>query len=79
LPELPPVMDGRTNLFDDARIERSLETWNGGPGWETDQELLKAKLVIAEKDRALSYLLRTQPNFKIVYEDGTAVVFVCAS
>jgi hypothetical protein len=76
LPELPPVMDGRTNLFDDARIERSLETWNGGPGWETDPDLLKAKLVIAEKDRVLTSLLRTQPNYKIVYEDGTAVVFV---
>lgn len=76
LPELPPVLDGRTNLFDDARIERSLETWNGGAGWETDPDLLKAKLVIAEKDRALTHLLRTQPNYKIVYEDGTAVVFV---
>jgi hypothetical protein len=79
LPELPPVMDGRTNLFDDARIERSLETWNGGRGWETDPDLLKAKLVIAEKDRALTHLLRTQPNYKIVYEDGTAVVFVRVS
>jgi hypothetical protein len=69
-------MDGRTNLFDDAHVERSLATWNGGHGWDTDPDLLKAKLVIAEKDRALTDLLRTQPNFKIVYEDGTAVVFV---
>ncbi len=76
LRELPPVMDGRTNLFDDAHVERSLATWNGGHGWDTDPDLLKAKLVIAEKDRALTDLLRTQPNFKIVYEDGTAVVFV---
>ena len=76
LRELPPVLDGRTNLFDDAHIERSLETWNGGVGWEADPDLLKAKLVIAEKDRALTHLLRPQPNYKIVYEDGTAVVFV---
>ena len=79
LPELPPVMDGRTNLFDSARIERSLETWNGGSEWETDPDLLKAKLVIAEKDRALTHILRTRANFKIVYEDGTAVVFVRVS
>ena len=76
LPEIPAATDGRTNLFDDAHIERSLETWDGGAGWEKDPDLLKAKLVIAEKDRALTHILRTLPNYKIVYEDGTAVVFV---
>ncbi len=76
LPEIPVSMDGRTGLYGDRRIERSLKTWNGGVGWETDRDLLKAKLVIAEKDRPLTQLLRHQANFQIVYEDSTAVVFV---
>ncbi|MSP39354.1 MAG: hypothetical protein EXR70_12765 [Deltaproteobacteria bacterium] len=76
LPGVPVSMDGRTGLYGDRRIERSLETWNGGVGWETDPDLLNARLVIAEKDRPLTKLLRHQENFKIVYEDGTAVVFI---
>jgi hypothetical protein len=76
LPEIPVSMDGRTGLYGDRRIERSLETWNGAPGWEADPDLRRAKLVIADRERALTRLLRTQPAFKVVFEDGTAVVFV---
>jgi hypothetical protein len=79
LPEIPVSMDGRTGLYGDRRIERSLATWNGDPGWETDPDLQKARLVIADKGRDLTRLLRSQPNFKVVFEDGTAVVFVRVS
>ncbi len=76
LPEIPVSMDGRTNLFGDQRIERSLRTWNGAPGWESDPDLLKAKLVIAEKHRPLTALLKNHPGFTAVYEDHNAAVFV---
>ena len=46
LPRLPVSMDGRTNLHGDQRIERSVNTWSGLRGWESDPELAKARLVI---------------------------------
>ena len=76
LPSLPVVMDGRVNLYGDEKFERSLNTWQGGKGWESDPDLLKAKVVIAQKDRRLTTFLRVDPNYRIVYEDKVAVVFV---
>jgi len=76
LPDVPVSMDGRTNLFGDRRIERSLAAWDGAAGWESEPDLLKAKLVIAEKHRPLTTLLKSRAGFKLVYEDHNSVVFV---
>jgi len=78
LREPPVVMDGRINLYGDERVERSLNTWQAGPGWETDPELLKARLVISDRARPLVFRLRNHPGYKIAYEDDTAVIFAAA-
>jgi hypothetical protein len=78
LREPPVVMDGRINLYGDERVERSLNTWQAGPGWESDPELLKARLVISDRARPLVFRLRNHPRYKIAYEDDTAVVFAAA-
>ena len=75
LPELPVAMDGRTNLHGD-RVGSSLSTWMGYAGWDADRELTDAQVVIAELTWPLTSLLRMDSRFKLVYEDGTAVVFV---
>jgi len=79
LPELPVVMDGRVNLYGDEKFERSLNTWSGGKGWETDPDLLRAKLIIAKSDRQLTNLLRASPKYRVAYEDKVAVVFAAAN
>lgn len=76
LPQLPVSIDGRLNLFGDDVLQRSLNTWRGGPGWNADPDLVRAKLVIANKQRMLASLLRSHPRFRIVYEDSMAAVFV---
>ncbi|MGE5220469.1 MAG: hypothetical protein ACM3SP_25980 [Chloroflexota bacterium] len=76
LPSIGVVTDGRTNLYEDSQIERSLSTWDGAPGWQADPDLRRANLIIADKGRALTTLLRADPRYKIAYEDATAVVFV---
>ena len=68
-------MDGRANVHGDDRIKNSLTTWDGGPQWADDVELNGAELVIAQKDMALTALLRLDPRFQLVYQDETAVVF----
>jgi hypothetical protein len=78
LPEIPVAMDGRTNLHGDERIARSIATWSGRPGWDSDPELMQANVVIADATRPLTSLLRTDSRFELVYEDATALVFVSA-
>jgi hypothetical protein len=79
LPRLPVSMDGRGNLHGDQRILRSLNTWSGVKGWESDPELMKARLVIGRGKHVLTDLMRTDPRFKLVYEDDIAVVFVAST
>jgi len=76
LPRLLVSMDGRTNLHGDQRIEQSFNTWSGLRGWESDPELMKARLIIGDVKYALTSLMRTDSRFKLVYEDGVAAVFV---
>jgi hypothetical protein len=80
VPELKVMMDGRTNLHGDERIQRSLDTWNGRTGWDEDPELQAAGVVIAEKGFPLVALLRTDRRFREVpqeqHGDELAVIFV---
>ena len=76
LPEFPVAMDGRTNLHGDERIASSLATWNGSTAWAKDPELLQARLIIAQKGKPLTHLIRGDPRYRLVYEDNTAAVFV---
>jgi hypothetical protein len=76
LPNLPVVMDGRTNLNGDKRMERSFATWSGKRDWASDPELVSARLVIADANGALASLMRLSPRYKLVHEDKVAVVFV---
>jgi hypothetical protein len=78
LPHLKVSMDGRGNVHGDERIKQSIMTWNGGSHWSEDVELDRAGVVIAQKDMALSSLLRLDPRFQVAYQDETAVVFVRA-
>ena len=76
LPELPVAVDGRTNLHGDERIASSVATWDGRTGWETDPELLRARLIIGQTGKPLTHLIRRDPRYRLVYEDNTATVFV---
>lgn len=76
LPGIPVGLDGRNPLHGDERILRSVATWGGRPGWDTDQELAASQLVIGNVRKPLVALLRFDPRFRLVYEDDVAVVFV---
>lgn len=76
LPEMPVVIDGRTNVHGQDEIARSLQTWNVlGNDWYDDPLLQKANLVIADPQFALTYALRMDPHFKIVFHDKAVVLY----
>lgn len=76
LPNLPVVIDGRTNLHGDERIERIGNTWAGGPGWQADADLAASGVVIAPADAPLAELLASDGRFAAIYDDALARVFV---
>lgn len=69
-------IDSRSNLHRSDRIDQSAKVWRGEPGWATDPELSTANVVVAEREFALTQLLRLDPRFRLVYEDDIAAVFV---
>jgi hypothetical protein len=73
---LPVSIDGRAGLHGDERIHRSQITWTGEPGWATDPQLNSAGFVIAPVKSPLTQLLRSDPDFKLTYEDQLAALFI---
>jgi len=76
LPRLAVSIDGRSNIHYPDRLSRSLDVWNGKPGWRSDNELSNSRLVIAQHEMALTQLLRLDDQWRVVYEDPIATVFV---
>jgi hypothetical protein len=76
LPELPVIVDGRTNLHGDEHILHVSSTWNCWDDWQDDPELGAANLVVANVNSILGSHLRKDKRFELVHEDGVARVFV---
>lgn len=75
VPEIPVAMDGRTNVHSQDEILRASPLWNGEVGWQNRPELQRANLVISNRWWPLAVLLRSDPRFRIAYEDRTCVLF----
>jgi hypothetical protein len=73
---MPVNIDGRTNLYGNERMDRSIATWGAQPDWASDPELKSAGLVIGPVTAPLTQLLRMDSHYKLVYEDKLAAVFV---
>jgi hypothetical protein len=72
----PVTIDGRTNLYGNARMDRSIATWNAQPNWSSDTMLTSAGVVIGPIVSPLTQVLRLDPRFQLVYEDKLAAVFI---
>lgn len=76
LPQLPVVLDGRTNLHGDERILRIGNTWAAGPSWRDDPDLESAGVILADAQSPLGCVLGLDQRFELVHEDTVARVFV---
>ena len=75
LPDTPVAIDGRTNVHGAARIENSWNTWNLGTNWQSDPNLASANLIIAEPTLPLTKALTQNPDYRLAFSDGTALLF----
>ncbi len=76
LPQLPVVLDGRTNLHGEERILRIGNTWAAGPRWRDDPDLAGAGVILADAQSPLAGVLVLDVRFQLVYQDALACVFV---
>jgi hypothetical protein len=76
LPNLPVVLDGRTNLHGDERIFRIGNTWAAGPSWRDDPDLAASNVILADASSPLASVLVLDDRFQLVYEDALARVFI---
>jgi hypothetical protein len=73
---MPVSIDGRAAFYGDDAISRSNNTWTGAPDWASDPQLKAAGLVLGPAKAPLTQLLRTDPHYKLVYEDKLAAIFI---
>ncbi len=76
MPDQPVAIDGRTDLYGDALDEQFFSTANGAPSYVNDPYLNQAGVVVLQQTNNLVNVLRTDPQFQLVYEDRLAAVFV---
>jgi hypothetical protein len=79
LPEYPVSIDGRTNVYGDARLFTAYRTWEETDAWRDDKDFARANLIVGPVERpelGLVRSLRSRPDWRLVYEDDVSVVFV---
>jgi hypothetical protein len=72
----PVSIDGRAGLYGDTRYFRNIGTWGAAPDWADDSLLQTSNLVIGPSRSALVQVLREDSQYKVVYADKLATVFV---
>lgn len=73
---MPVSIDGRAAFYGDKVIDRSVATWNAEPDWASDPALTSAGIVIGPVKAPLFQVLKTDPRFRLAYEDKMAAVYV---
>lgn len=76
LPEHPVSIDPRADLYDGELFAQSLRTANASPGWEKDPDVARADFVLIQRWFPLARALANDRQFRLVYEDHLATIFV---
>lgn len=71
----PVSIDGRAGLYGDKAVMQNIYTWTASPEWTNDAALADAKTIIAPIREPLTQLLRVDPQYQILYQDKTAIIF----
>ena len=75
LPEEPVFVDGRTDVYDEF-LPQYVQVMFVRPGWQEVLDRYGVRLALIERDSLLATMLATQPEWRLVYSDDQAAVFV---
>jgi hypothetical protein len=74
LPEYPVAIDGRTDLYGDERVERSIMT-AGGFSYAQDADFNASRVILLARKTPLVKFLTPDFQYDLIYQDDVAVVF----
>lgn len=69
-------MDDRFDMYPRAVIDDFTTISTGQPGWERVLEERDVEVIVWERDRVLTQLLRTQDDWRMTYQDDDYILFV---
>ena len=76
MPQYPVSIDGRNDLYGDEFDATYFRTQGGDLSYKTDLTLGESRVILLRKTDGLVYSLGLDPNFRKIYEDELAAVFV---
>ncbi len=74
-PGIPVGIDGRPDMYGDSFVDQYFAMWWTRPGWEQRMRELGIDRVLAKPTSLIAEKLRTDPHWKLTYEDPMAVIF----
>jgi len=74
-PNTKVFMDGRSDFYGSEFVDTYLETINAGYNWESDLKRFAIDTVVLRPDAPLATVLKQSPNWKILFDNGTAIAF----
>ena len=74
-PDTKVFMDGRSDFYGSDFVDTYLAIVNGGYNWESDLKRFRVDTVVLKPDAPLATVLKQSPNWKLLFDNGTAIVF----
>lgn len=74
LPTTPVAVDGRPDMYGDAFMDRHVSIWHTHKGWEQRLDADNYDRVFGAPKAQIVTKLRSNPRWRVVYEDAHAVV-----
>jgi hypothetical protein len=75
MPTYPVAVDGRNDLYGDTLDKLFYETESGTPSYTANAYLNESGVVLLDRTVPLADRLRSDTRFKLIFEDGMAVVY----
>lgn len=76
MPDYPVAIDGRNDLYGDAMDQRFMGVQNGLKSYADDPDFRQSGFILLNGTEYLTTRLSRDPNYRMIYRDRLAVVYV---
>jgi hypothetical protein len=75
-PHQKVFVDGRSDFYGPETGNQYIRLVNGGPGWQDVMRQYNFNLALLPDELAVVQLLKTQPDWRVVTDDGKRILLV---